>query len=241
MEQKMKNKLRKLLNKLLHSIPTKLSYLIVFIQEYSGLTNWYHPHPFKPAINKVEHRTSKDRFSAIQPYLPPNSFTTLDIGCQEGYFLFRLSVHKGLKLGIDMDENALDYARVLARKYKKNNVLLANHHITKASDLDELPDFDVVICMSIFHHWVKHFGKKEALQILGKVAEKTKHILVFDTGEPTEITQKWAADMAFISPTTDEYFNEYFVKSGFAKVANVGEFDTNLSSVKRNLYVALKH
>lgn len=236
----MKNKLRKVINKFLHKIPIFFSYIIIFIQEQFGLTNWYHPHPFKLPSNKVEHRTSKDRFSAIQGHLPKDGFTMLDIGCQEGYFLFRLSEHKGLKLGIDMDDNALNYARTLARKHKKNNVLLANYHITKPSDLDGLPDFDVVICMSIFHHWVKHYGEKEALQILDKVAEKTKKLLVFDTGEPTEITQKWASDMAFISPTTDEYFSDYFMKSGFANITNVGKFDTNLSLVKRNLYVAAK-
>ena len=119
-------------------------------------------------------------------------------------------------------------------------MIFANHVITNASDLDVLPDFDVVICMSIFHHWVKNYGEMEALNILKKVAKKTKRFLIFDTGEPTEITQNWAEHMKFLGPSTDKFLTHYFTQNGFSIVENIGMFETNLSSIKRNLYIAKK-
>ena len=115
----MKSKIRKKINKLLHNVLGFISNLIVAIQELVGLTNRYHPHPFRPLRGETTYRNSEDRFKAIENHFTEDNSTVLDIGCQEGYFLFRLSKYPGLKLGIDMDENALDYARALSRKYMK--------------------------------------------------------------------------------------------------------------------------
>ena len=46
--------------------------------------------------------------------------------------------------------------------------------------------------------------------------------------------------MNFLAPSTDEFFIQYFEENGFVTVDNVGMFDTNLSSIKRNLYIAKK-
>ena len=235
----MNNKIRRQLNNLIAAIRRIFLTLVLWLQEVSGLANWYHPNPFKTKKNSVA-RESVDRLNAIKPYLPSGPYTVMDIGCQEGYFLFKLSDDPGLKLGIDVDRNALQYGTSLASIQDKQNVVFSYSFIKDPSDLDVFPDFDVIICMSIYHHWAKHFGEIKANELLRKISHKTKKLLIFDTGEPSELTQAWAKKLDFLSPSVENYFSEKLVTYGFSKVLAVGKSNTNLGSTKRNLFIAQK-
>ena len=236
----MRNKLRKTLNNALNKLLFFVTLILIKLQRFLKLANWYHPNPFLDDEKNKHARSSVDRLSAFEPHLPNKRFTVMDIGCQEGYFLFKLSYKSGFALGIDLDSNALDYARSLSKVERIENTVFIKCAVSEPEDLDQFPDFDVVICMSIFHHWVKHLGKEKAIKILEKISSKTKYCLVFDTGEPSEITQKWASQMNFLLPSTAEYFEGVFKEFGFSEVNILGQFDTNLSPVKRSLFVAKK-
>jgi hypothetical protein len=46
-----------------------------------------------------------------------------------------------------------------------------------------LPHTDVVLLLSVWHHWVKVYGFESATQILSGLWERCNKVLFFETGE----------------------------------------------------------
>ena len=51
------------------------------------------------------------------------------------------------------------------------------------NNVDILPQTDVTILFSIWHHWAFHYGLDKATQIIKTVWSKTNHVLLFESGE----------------------------------------------------------
>lgn len=199
------------------------------------LVEEYQPDPFGESSDP---RMSQARFEALDGCLPARQpVSVLDIGCNEGFFVFRLAERGGLCLGLDLDNRALMMARARARIHGVENVAFLRWEVDTANAL-ALPLVDAVICLSVFHHWVRYQGLEEARAILSAVASRARSHLVFETGQADELDARWASDLGFMGSDPDRWIRVELASLGFEQIQRVGEFPTTVSSRTRGLYVA---
>lgn len=142
-------------------------------------------------------------------------------------------------IGIDSDRNEFMVARALATLRRQENAIFAQLDIDAAAAA-ALPEADIVLCLSVFHHWVRHLGAEPAIETLRAVASRAKRALVFETGQPEEEGARWTEALAFMKPDSDAWIRDFLATLGFAEVRYVGAFQTTVSPRPRNLYVALR-
>ena len=104
-----------------------------------------------------------------------------------------------------------------------------------ANSIAALPQTDVIICMSVFHHWCARLGsRRPRIVIYGKALQ----LLVFETGQHDEIDTSWARHLSFMGKDCDSWIRDFLMARGFQSVELMGDFSTTLSAVPRHLYVA---
>lgn len=209
------------------------------LQQCLHLTHDYQPDPFEPnAIN--DPRACNARFKAVDAVLVDlKRPSVLDVGCNQGYFTFRFAEKGGICIGIDNDRAELMAARARAKVHKVRNVAFLEMTLDKECT-QGLPVSDVVVCLSIFHHWVRHYGQDGAEEMLGMIAAKAGKALVFDSGQPEETSTSWAQALSFMQPSGPEWIAKHLESLGFSQVKEVGVYSTSLSEVPRSLFVAIR-
>jgi hypothetical protein len=106
----------------------------------------------------------------------------MDIGANMGFFSVSLAAQGIPTVGVEMDDRFVRVFRHVLRKQNIKNVSLMHTEInldTKAL----LPQVDLVLLLSVWHHWVRYMGQETAAELLSAVWEKTQKVLVFETGE----------------------------------------------------------
>lgn len=206
-------------------------------QSRLGLTTPYQPDPFA-AGTEDGLRSSAQRFEAFAPSLPDGPISVLDIGCNEGYFVFRMAERGGTCIGIDGDRNAVMVAEARAKLQLVPNALFANFPV-EHSNVEGLPRFDVVILLSVFHHWVRHQGRESAEDLFAGLASHAGRYMVFETGQPDE-DSRWANELAFMEPDFRSYVKGLFTSTGFSDVRELGSFPTTVSATPRVLWLATR-
>jgi SAM-dependent methyltransferase len=202
-----------------------------------GLTHNYHPDPFDPRPT-YDPRDCRGRYLAAESMLgdlPRPS--VLDIGCHQGYFTFRFAEKGGICLGVDNDRAELMVARARAEEKKIRNIAFLELTLDQ-ENIQGLPISDIVVCMSLFHHWVRYYGKEGAEKTLALLAGKAGKAIVFDSGQPEESSTSWGNLLTFMQPTGPEWISQQLKSLGFVSVHEVGYFSTSLSPVQRALFVA---
>lgn len=211
------------------------------VQEALNIPGDYQPNPFREdnAAGRADRRACLGRFEAFNAALPAGqALSCLDIGCNIGYFTFRMSARKGICLGIDIGRNEVSYARGLAALHNVHNAAFLQLEVTPQS-VAALPATDVIICMSVFHHWARKLGLEAATTIMDGLAARCR-FMVFETGQHDETDTTWAKDLAFMGQDSDAWIQQYLRARGFGRIKPLGRFPTTLSSVPRYLYLAEK-
>lgn len=207
------------------------------LQRGLHLTHDYQPDPF---ASDAAHdpRACRARFQAADAVLADlKRPSVLDVGCNQGYFTFRFAEKGGICLGVDNDRAELMAARARAEVSKVRNIAFLEMTLDKES-MRGLPVSDVVVCLSVFHHWVRHYGQGGAEEMLAMLAAKAGKALVFDSGQPEETSTNWAQALAFMQPSGPAWIARHLESLGFSQVTEVGVFSTSLSPVPRSLFVA---
>jgi SAM-dependent methyltransferase len=123
---------------------------------------------------------SEDRWEMIVPHLPETDETALDIGCASGFFAARLADEGLSTTGIDVDRDRIETAR---RIYDgKEGVEFDVRHLDPRT-VSELPTVDVVLLLTVYHHWCDNFGRENAEDMLRELASNSKKILFEPPGE----------------------------------------------------------
>lgn len=182
-------------------------------------------------------RGCEDRWAAMEPHLSGKG-STLDIGCNIGYFSFKAAEKGHLAFGIEADPIYLSTCNAV--KYAKN---IENAFFTKGLVTPEyvqaMPSYDAVINLSVFHHWVKVYGADIAQDMMRGLAKKCE-MMIFETGQANEAGTKWAKKLDFMGDDPKTWTTAFLKDIGFKTVEIVGDFDSGLTEVKRQLYVAKK-
>lgn len=229
-------KFREVLNAGLHRASLASLALRLAAQSILRTTHNYQPDPF--SHTGPDPRACAARFDAAAAELVDlERPSVIDVGCNQGYFTLRFAKKGGICLGFDNDRAELMAARARAAIHRVDNVAFFELLLDPES-IKGLPKCDVVICLSIFHHWVRHYGQKGAEDLMRDLAGRAGKAMVFDTGQPEETATRWARQLDFMKPDGPAWIEGFLKDLGFAQVRRLGQFPTSLSPVPRELFVA---
>jgi ubiquinone/menaquinone biosynthesis C-methylase UbiE len=229
---------RGLISAALYRLQKLLQRTQLAVQSAVNMTGGYQPDPFAPPSGPSDRRACAERFAAFAAALPPGPLSCIDIGCNIGYFTFRVAARGGVCIGIDTGRNEISVARGLAAKHGVQNIAFLQFDVTPDS-VNALPQADVIVCMSIFHHWARKLGLAQATRIMDGIASRCR-FLVFETGQHNETDTSWAKQLSFMGNDCDQWIRAFLTDRGFGSVEPIGEFSTTLSDVRRTLYLARK-
>lgn len=151
-------------------------------------------------------RLVEQRLSTIRRYLDFKGKTVLDLGCSGGYFSLNLAGSAKYVLGIDGDGAVIEQNILAAQRRDLKNIEF-HHAILTPELIEALPEFDIVLLMSVFHHmlaaseaygWNTEATKSEAFSTLRAIHRKAQ-ILVFEMGYPDE-GYDWSAKLPRMEP-----------------------------------------
>jgi hypothetical protein len=183
---------------------------------------YYQPLPWV-GLNKARRAEgTKARWHAIESVVRDQAFSSaMDIGCDVGYFCFSLASAGVPTLGVDIDDRDLRIAFYVKRKVAISNVAFLRLRV----DTDTvvlLPNADLVLLLSVWHHWVREHGLEHASRILNSVWTKCGKVMIFETGE-SEMSDKFA--LPRMEPSPEVWLRNYLsdICSG-SQVVQLGKF-----------------
>lgn len=173
-------------------------------------------------------RNCQDRYNMMINFIKNKikKGSVLDLACSYGWFLSKFK-EKGFKvLGIDRDEKAIEIARLI---YGLNDSELET---IKIEDFfkKNTQQFDIVLFLSILHHYAIGKEKGEVIEILKNLDKITGKILFLDTGQNHE---QWFKE------NLKEWDENYIVNlikqnTSFKEVIPLGKDNDNTGKYKNN-------
>jgi len=192
--------------------------------------------PLYGLSSESSERSCQDRWSAIEAVLPQERFSFLDIGSQLGYFTFCAAEKGAFAIGVERSPYFYRVANSIRNLQSITNAAFINMELNSET-VQSLPRFDVICCLSVFHHWVLDWGESVALAQLKQLCEKAQ-CFVFETGQYNESSQKFAEHLKFMGEDHKNWIRQTLRSFGFSEVRDLGDFPTHLSSVPRTLFYA---
>jgi len=191
-------------------------------QSFSERKN-YHPDP-RARFRLHSLRRVDKRLRAITSHVDLKGKSILDLGCSGGYFSFRLSPTARYVLGIDADKKLVEQNQKIV--VSRNFTNLEFRHATITPNLiNSLPDFDVILFLSVFHHmltaseayeWNDTRRQQDAIITMVLIREKCK-ILVFEMGYPDE-GYEWCTRLPVMSPNPERWIIHNIFGDRFEKI-----------------------
>jgi len=93
----------------------------------------------------------------------------LDIGCAEGHLTARFAELSLMSIGIERQSHTVSSARQSNRAV--SNLGFLQYEITPES-VHSLPTVDVVLLLTVYHHWVREYGWEQAEAMLRSLRGK---------------------------------------------------------------------
>ena len=169
----------------------------------------YHPLPRTGAEGRRSERSkgSLSRLQAIREVIssdPVSPRVAMDIGSHIGFFAINLAKQGMLVHAVETEWSRLLLSFLIARREK---AVLAPIALRIDRDtVDLLPEADITLCLSVWHHWVRRYGMDDATYILQAIIDKTRRFVFFDAGEE-EMTARYSLPYGDESPT--DYLSKY--------------------------------
>lgn len=159
----------------------------------------YQPLPWL-GLKKARRGTGTEaRWAAIGATLNDEVIdSAMDIGCNTGYFCFSLAARGIPTLGIDRDDRFLRIAQYAAGQMRAQGVGFCKMDLTPDT-IRLLPNVDLTLLLSVWHHWVRGYGLEVAGEMLSAVWNKTQKVMFFETGE-AEMPAEFGLAMLQSSP-----------------------------------------
>jgi SAM-dependent methyltransferase len=156
---------------------------MLYLIDIRPLKGNYQPVPWLRISSGKRAIGTAERWEAIRKNVEGmGAKVAVDIGCNAGFFSLKLA-----ELGISTVgyESSSRFFRIALRARESagvGNVLLTSGCVTPET-VDLIPDTDICLCLSVWHHWVRIWGFDVASKMLADLVAKTENALFFDTGE----------------------------------------------------------
>ncbi|MBX5489760.1 MAG: methyltransferase domain-containing protein [Chloroflexi bacterium] len=212
--------------------PTELQRLVLRVSATQNRRELYQP------LNTLDFdaswpliRCCEDRLSMMLAFLEKRKIdiarsSMIDLACSYGWFVAEFARRGAAAIGVDSDPNALKIGRIA---YGLSPSQLYHSYIQGFLELNETK-YDIVLCLSILHHFARAPIPCDAATILHKIDAITGKVLFLDTGESHE---EW------FRATLPEWNPEYvarFVKqhTSFTHIVPLGTDRDNERFYKKN-------
>jgi len=192
----------------------------------------YQPIFNHPSLSNEAARPCEDRLNIIKEiYFALESdlkrpLRVLDLGCAQGYFSFHLGAIGAHVTGIDYLAENINLCRALQCQNPDLNVQFFTDRIENViRDLD-FAQYDLVLCLSVFHHIVYENSVCVARDLITDLAKKNQFLIceLATKAEPLYWASKQPADL-----------NDLFDKN-LAFVHEISQVRTHLSDISRPIF-----
>jgi hypothetical protein len=202
----------------------------------------YQPVSSLPGARATRARGSETRWQAMRPVLEANGVgSAIDLGACEGYFSLMLA-ETGVST-IAVEGKPANYRTTLyaVRRSGRENIGVLALALTP-ENLDLMPSADCVLCLSIWHHFVRAYGLDAATAMLEAIWRKTGVVMFFDTGE-AEMTPDYG--LPEMGPDPRSWLEDYLSRTcAGGRIEHLGRhraFDPEGGTVERNLFAIVRN
>jgi hypothetical protein len=109
------------------------------------------------------------------------------------------------------------------------------------SNVIAVPASDCTLCLSIWHHFVRHYGVDAATQMTATIWDRTGKVLFFDTGE-NEMTPDY--NLPEMRPDPRSWLTSYLAETcAGSRIDHLGThaaFDPSGAPCERNLFAVIR-
>ena len=109
-----------------------------------------------------------------------------------------------------------------------------------ADNVHNMPCYDVISCLNVFHHIVHFRGFDVADKIMKVLYKKTNKCLIFETGQFNEKGHYLTNDLRFMGDAPIKWIIDYLKKLGFYDVKLISKFKTHLGDEERGFFICTK-
>ena len=207
---------------------------------YPGETIIYQPVEL-PACDgwKVIREDSERRFQIVKQAcskigLPDRESSYLDVGCNTGFFCYRMSRIGFRSTGVDVTKEDIQLARLLGaynrRDYARYVVSDAYAYLKETQDIK----FDVTSAFSVFQWVMIQNSAQHGLHCMNWMFRKSRYICVLEMGESTEDHYVKRIGMEY-----DSRWIHTFMEDS-EEFDHVEFYDHDKYGIKRDLFIGLK-
>jgi hypothetical protein len=200
----------------------------------------YQPVPSLPA--RASRGTgSESRWSAMVPIIEGQDVrSAVDIGACEGYFSLKLGALRVPTIAVESVPRNYRTALLAVRRSGTSDVGVLAMEVTPENAVS-LPAADCVLCLSVWHHFVRSHGLADATAMLAAIWRQTRKVMFFDTGE-NEMTRDYGLPAMTPDPRSwlEAYLAETCPGSRLVHLGRHRAFDPAGNPCERNLFAVIR-
>ncbi len=191
------------------------------------------------ALFPAPKRLVDERWEHIGANLPPVG-SAMDVGCQHGWFTFKLAERGLHTIGVEGSLRAFQVAQWLTL-YNQSDRASFQRLYVDAETAQHLPAVDVVVCMAIFHHWVRLQGLDDATRIMQALADRCRDRMFFETGQVGDTDTLDRSSIGFMGRRPRRWIKRFLKDLGFRKVVHLATLSRSTDNRRtRHLMLALR-
>jgi hypothetical protein len=200
----------------------------------------YQPVPSLPA--RASRGTgSESRWSALLPIIEEQDVgSAVDIGACEGYFSLNLAAAGVPTIAVESVPRNYRTALLAVRRSGTSDVGVLAMEVTP-ENAGTLPATDCVLCLSVWHHFVRAYGLADATDMLAAIWRQTRKVMFFDTGE-NEMTPDYG--LPAMTPDARSWLAAYLEETcPGSRAEHLGRhraFDPSGNPCERNLFAVFR-
>jgi hypothetical protein len=198
----------------------------------------YQPLPWVGIDRGRRGEGSWSRWSAIDAALDAydDLRTAADLGANVGFFTVKLAQRGLATLAVENDDVAYRTALYSVRRADVPNVGVLALALTPET-MDLLAPADVIVFLSLWHHFVREYGLLDATAMLRGIWERSKRVLFFETGE-NEMPDDYG--LPAMEPDARTWLTNFLAETcEGSEIVHLGEhvaFDAEGAPARRNLF-----
>jgi cyclopropane fatty-acyl-phospholipid synthase-like methyltransferase len=217
----------------LHAFVQKINFFIA-LKSYSH----YQPVYYQGKLTLTKDRNCFDRWQLIKNEIKSHEGrSVLDIGSAEGFYVLQSAKECGcVSLGVEPDVRRLQIAQnqLLAEKISLAGFI---YGVASEESLDKLPQFDIVIFMSVMHHMMYTHSEEYCRNFLKKLRGNIGKAMIFEMGQSDEYLNAWSKQLPDMGKEPHEWIKNFLLSAGFSKVTKLGETDSYKKESSRAIFL----